>query len=295
MPPKRAASAAASAAAETDMTDVDDHNGAATDKKQRVDHHSGGGAAAAEEKIQWEDEQKSESVRLKANSNQALGIAQFAREFLFGKKWKGPDAVHRPYGCVRCAHPSHLPPPPRRCCGVQSVFARVEQFHTDSVVCGLSALALRTNAPSVLRAEALDYALPVTSKLNGAYVFGSKERVPAEKAIAANVAAVREWDSNGTVFGYNEKLNHKAGEFGHNDFYPGTQHHTSQSLVTRARTTHLPTVLPVMKTHYQDQIYLSFADEANNYHLNGTHSHSTHHTARTTRPHPPHSHRGVSR
>jgi 2-methylcitrate dehydratase len=32
---------------------------------------------------------------------------------------------------------------------------------------------------------------------------------------------VREWDSNGTVFGYNPKLaGHNAGEFGHNDYYP---------------------------------------------------------------------------
>jgi 2-methylcitrate dehydratase len=32
---------------------------------------------------------------------------------------------------------------------------------------------------------------------------------------------VREWDSNGTVFGFNKKIEgHNAGEFGHNDFYP---------------------------------------------------------------------------
>jgi len=32
---------------------------------------------------------------------------------------------------------------------------------------------------------------------------------------------VREWDSNGTVFGYNHNIKgHNAGEFGHNDFYP---------------------------------------------------------------------------
>jgi len=30
--------------------------------------------------------------------------------------------------------------------------------------------------------------------------------VPAEKAIAANASAVREWDSNGTVFGYNPNI-----------------------------------------------------------------------------------------
>ncbi len=51
--------------------------------------------------------------------------------------------------------------------------------------------------------------------------FGSKVWVHTEKAIAANVAAVREWDSNGTVFGYNpDRKGHQAGEFGHNDYYP---------------------------------------------------------------------------
>lgn len=50
---------------------------------------------------------------------------------------------------------------------------------------------------------------------------GSKKWSYAEKAIAANCSAVREWDSNGTVFGYNPDIEgHDAGEFGHNDFYP---------------------------------------------------------------------------
>ena len=31
------------------------------------------------------------------------------------------------------------------------VLERTKMFHTDSVICGLSALALRTNAPHVLR------------------------------------------------------------------------------------------------------------------------------------------------
>jgi 2-methylcitrate dehydratase len=35
-------------------------------------------------------------------------------------------------------------------------------------------------------------------------VFGSKSWVPVENAIAANSSAVREWDSNGTVFGFNQ-------------------------------------------------------------------------------------------
>lgn len=61
-----------------------------------------------------------------------------------------------------------------------------------------------------------------TGKKGGATVFGSKVRVQPEKAVVANASAVREWDSNGTVFGYNEHLGRKfqAGEFGHNDFYP---------------------------------------------------------------------------
>jgi 2-methylcitrate dehydratase len=69
------------------------------------------------------------------------------------------------------------------------VYDRVELFHTDSVVCGLSALALRCNAPTVLRDEALDYAME-----NGVCAFGSSVKVAAEKAIAANASAVREWD-----------------------------------------------------------------------------------------------------
>lgn len=98
-------------------------------------------------------------------------------------------------------------------------------FHTDSVVCGLSALALRTNAPSVLKNEAMQYAKPesgLNSREKGyARCFGSKQLTIAEKAICANASAVREWDSNGTVFGYREGVKgHQAGEFGHNDFYP---------------------------------------------------------------------------
>jgi 2-methylcitrate dehydratase len=44
--------------------------------------------------------------------------------------------------------------------------------------------------------------------------------VPVEKAIVSNCSAVREWDSNGTVFGYSAEKGRQAGEFGHNDFYP---------------------------------------------------------------------------
>lgn len=57
-------------------------------------------------------------------------------------------------------------------------------------------------------------------KIYKSKVIGSKLWCFSEKAILANVAAVREWDSNGTVFGYNPHRKGKnAGEFGHNDFY----------------------------------------------------------------------------
>merc|ERR1719253_1231095 len=129
------------------------------------------------------------SVTLPADSNQALGIGQYAKDFIGGKYGDNIDDF---------------------------VWERIEMFHTDSVMCGVSALALKTNAPTVLRAECDEYPDP-----KGATAFGSSVKCAPEKAICANSSAVREWDSNGTVFGYNPSIpGHTAGEFGHNDFYP---------------------------------------------------------------------------
>ena len=133
----------------------------------------------------------SQSVTLARNTNQALGIGQFAVDFISGNLGPGPS---------------------------QKVLDRVRLFHTDSVLCGLSALALATNAPTVLRNEALNYR--TDDPALGAFCFGSNQQVMAEKAIVANSAAVREWDSNGTNFGFRPEHGHTAGEFGHNDFYP---------------------------------------------------------------------------
>lgn len=130
----------------------------------------------------------STAVTLKRDTNQALGIGQFTIDFLAGKLGAGPS---------------------------EAVLERTALFHTDAVLCGISALALCTNAPTLLRKEALDY-----RDDSGATAFGSKVKVKPEKAIVANTAAVREWDSNGTNFGYNPALGNVAGEFGHNDFYP---------------------------------------------------------------------------
>ena len=129
-------------------------------------------------------------LTLPRDTNQVRGLAQYALDFLAGR-YPGPT---------------------------NAVFRRVEQFHTDSVACGLSALACQTNAPRVLREEALAYVAPQPHL--GATCFGSAVRVWPEKAVLANCSAVREWDSNGTNFGYNPQHGNTRGEFGHNDFYP---------------------------------------------------------------------------
>jgi 2-methylcitrate dehydratase len=49
---------------------------------------------------------------------------------------------------------------------------------------------------------------------------GSRVDVMPEKAVVANSSAAREWDANGTNFGYNPTRGATRGEFGHNDFYP---------------------------------------------------------------------------
>jgi len=126
------------------------------------------------------------TVTLLRESNQALGIGQFAVDFMSRKIGEPADDVRQ----------------------------RTEQFHLDAVLSGISAVALGTNAPRVLREEALEYRDP-----EGATIFGSSEKLAPEKAILANAAAVREWDCNGTNFGYNPSLGHTAGEFGHNDYY----------------------------------------------------------------------------
>ncbi|HMN97516.1 MAG TPA: MmgE/PrpD family protein [Phycisphaerales bacterium] len=129
------------------------------------------------------------SVVIPRSSNQALGIGNFAVDFMAGRIG-APD---------------------------RAVLDRTALFHTDAVLCGLSAIALGTNAPTLLRAEALEHRREPGA---GATLFGSDAPVAPEKAIVANSAAVREWDSNGTNFGFNPGLGHVAGEFGHNDFYP---------------------------------------------------------------------------
>ncbi|MDA1039002.1 MAG: MmgE/PrpD family protein [Planctomycetota bacterium] len=129
------------------------------------------------------------TILLPRSTNQARGLARYCRDFL---------TTPRPIGAA--------------------TLARLEAFHLDSVGCGVSALAAEANAPTVLRREAL--ATRPTTASRGGICFGSPQPCATEKAVAANASAVREWDSNGTNFGYDAAKGRTAGEFGHNDYYP---------------------------------------------------------------------------
>ena len=76
-------------------------------------------------KIQFSGFNFSKMVTLKKDTNQALALGKYAIDFM------------------KNGQPS------------QKVLDRTKVFHTDAVVCGLSALAMKTNAPTVLRNEAL--------------------------------------------------------------------------------------------------------------------------------------------
>jgi 2-methylcitrate dehydratase len=129
-------------------------------------------------------------LTLSRHENQAHGIGQYAIDFVAGV-YPGPAGA---------------------------VYDKVEQFHLDSIACAVSALACGTNAPTLLRREALEYVCESPAK--GVPCFGSTVPVMPEKAVAACSSAVREWDANGTNFGHDPAHNATRGEFGHNDFYP---------------------------------------------------------------------------
>lgn len=131
------------------------------------------------------------TLTLSRHDNQARGLGDYALNMLSGA-YAGPDNV---------------------------VLDRVEAFFRDSMACAVSAIAHGANAPCVLLNEACAYRLE--PRESGVPVLGRPHaRVPPEKAALAASSAAREWDANGTNFGYNPSRGDTAGEFGHNDFYP---------------------------------------------------------------------------
>ena len=129
------------------------------------------------------------TLLLPAKSNQALKLARYCIDFL-----ASPHSIG------------------------EATLTLLERFHLDSVGCAVSAISQRANAPIVLRSEAMG-TRPATGS-QGGICFGGQHACATEKAVLANAAAVREWDSNGTNFGYDPSKGRVAGEFGHNDYYP---------------------------------------------------------------------------
>ncbi|HBU36665.1 MAG TPA: hypothetical protein DEB70_02555, partial [Planctomycetaceae bacterium] len=117
---------------------------------------------------------------LPATSNQAVGLGEYCRDFLF--------------------HPQRVSP---------ETFSLIERFHIDSVGCGISAIHHRANACTVLRSEALR-TRPSAQQVGG-ICFGEETPVETARSVAANVSAVREWDSNGTNFGFDKNTGRIAG------------------------------------------------------------------------------------
>ena len=83
-------------------------------------------------------------LSLLRTENQARGIGQYAIDFL-ADRYDGPS---------------------------DAVLAKIEQFHLDSIACAVSALACKTNAPTILRQEALDYV--VRDRAKGLRYWGPK-------------------------------------------------------------------------------------------------------------------------
>ena len=129
------------------------------------------------------------TVLLPRDTNQAQGLARYCRDFL-----EQPLPINA------------------------ATLELLERFHLDAVGCGVSAIAQAANAPTVLRREALS--APPAAGSQGGICFGDPRPCAVEKAVAANASAVREWDSNGTNFGFDAAKGRTAGEFGHNDWYP---------------------------------------------------------------------------
>ena len=66
-------------------------------------------------------------VTLHRNTNQCLGLADYAKDVMQMDSRRIDE----------------------------DVYDRVRLFHTDSVICGISAISMKTNAPTILRKEAI--------------------------------------------------------------------------------------------------------------------------------------------
>ena len=93
----------------------------------------------------------------------------------------------------------------------------MERFHLDSIACAVSALACGTNAPRVLREEALEYRLADGRGRNG---FWFARRRAAGEGGRGQLRRGAGMGRQRHQFWLQPRARAYAGEFGHNDFYP---------------------------------------------------------------------------
>ncbi len=131
-----------------------------------------------------------DQVVLPPDTNQVRGLAQYSIDFL-GGRFDEPSAA---------------------------ALAAVERFHLDSVACAVSALACGTNAPRVLRVEALEYWFADGPRSHRFLVRSS----PSGPRKRSRPTAPRCGSGTPTapISAITPASGHIAGEFGHNDFYP---------------------------------------------------------------------------
>lgn len=121
------------------------------------------------------------------------------------------------------------------------VLERTKMFHTDSFICGVSALAYRVPEPTLLRSEAQEYSVGRMPKMEHARVFGSMENIVVEKAAAANIVAISEWNSNGVYSGIPSNQSQTCS---YSSFYPAViaavhaNQRISGSLILKALVLH---------------------------------------------------------
>ena len=105
------------------------------------------------------------------------------------------------------------------------VYDRAKLFHTDSILWGIAAISLRAKAPTILRDTNLAYYSNFESKpddIRVAKMIGVSKYTNIEKAVAANVSATHDLNSNGFSLGFaNDDPSRKSeGEISNNSFYP---------------------------------------------------------------------------
>ena len=105
------------------------------------------------------------------------------------------------------------------------VYDRAKLFHTDAVLWGIAAISLKAKSPTILRESNLLYYSNFSQKPENtrvAKMFGLNKYTNIEKAVAANVSATHDLNSNGFSLGFanDDPTRTSLGEVSNNSYYP---------------------------------------------------------------------------